>query len=28
MKTNKNLDRIVLVQHHVILWVLFDDINL
>lgn len=28
MKTNKNLDRIVLVKHHVILWVLFDDINL
>ena len=28
MKTNKNLDRIVLVKHHVILWVLFDDVNL
>jgi ubiquinone/menaquinone biosynthesis C-methylase UbiE len=28
MNTNKNLDRIVLVQHHVVLWVLFDDVNL
>ena len=28
VRTNKKLDRIVLVQHHVILWVLFDDVNL
>lgn len=27
-RTNKKLDRIVLVKHHVILWVLFSDVNL
>lgn len=28
LRTNKKLDRIVLVKHHVILWMLFDDVNL